>query len=39
MTALSTSDRNRLTQIVTAGDNFTYEYDFGDSWTRASHYH
>ncbi|HVB01155.1 MAG TPA: plasmid pRiA4b ORF-3 family protein, partial [Acidimicrobiales bacterium] len=25
--------RNRLTQIVAAGDRFTYEYDFGDSWT------
>ena len=25
--------RNRLTQIVAAGDHFTYEYDFGDSWT------
>lgn len=25
--------RSRLTQIVAAGDNFTYEYDFGDSWT------
>jgi len=23
----------RLTQIVMAGDRFTYEYDFGDSWT------
>jgi hypothetical protein len=25
--------RNYLTQIVTAGDNFTYESHFGDSWT------
>lgn len=25
--------RYRLTQLVTTGDHFTYEYDFGDSWT------